>query len=1149
MFRKLLLTACLSSALLSADAAIFTGKDAQKIVPGTSKVVIDDVRQTLAFAVFQQPVVTSAGYDLWLKQLLKTGNETRFELYAQETDKLGMTHYRYRQLHNNIEVESGVYFVHTKNGAIVSANGEYYSNITAANQVLLTRTQALTAAVQHTGASKYKWETGELKREDVLKEAALRVCRNQVGQWTIAWRIDVFAHEPIGRNWVFVDASNGNLVTKQLRMYHIDVTGTAQTGHNGTQTITTDSVSPGNYRLYESGRGGGIHTFAPGPVEVTDADNLWQANAALDEFATDAHWGTEVTYDFFNSRYGRVGQNNAGLPALSQVHDGMYVNAFWNGTNMAYGDGDNVDYFPLTSLEIVGHEYAHGVTEFSAALVYANESGALNESFSDVFGAAIRFIYSPSVASWFIGDQIVRPNSSGTPFRNMANPNQFQCADTYGGTFFNNGDIVHYDSGIQNYWFYLLCQGGSGTNDLGNNFNVTAIGMSDAVDIAYRNLTVYLTPNSTFLDARIGAEQAAVDLFGACTPQVIETSDAWYAVGVGGVNTFVVSASGVAAPAISCSVPANITFTNTSGNATVFNWDFGDSSPASTLASPTHTYTAAGTYTVTLIASGTGLCSGIDTTTLTVTVNNIPGPVPATCTPATVNYCCNQGITQVQLNTINWTSSNAAAGFSDFTCSDSTLLIAGGTYPITINTDPNGVAPEYVAVYIDYNNDGAFSTTELAYSTPAGSPAYLHQGTINTPISATLNTRLRMRVLSDVSAITSSCQSLQRGQAEDYMVYFVANTQAPTCNFTSNITTILVGNSINFTDLSNFAITNWNWTFTGGTPATSTLQNPSAITYNTAGVYPVKLVVANSFGNDSLTQVQYINVVQGQNICQSQSLTANAGLLYDSGGPNGDYSDNQNCYFLITPACGTNLTLNIDMLDLELNYDYLTIRDGSNASAPIVFFDDQMPTNPTFVSTSGSFYIVFTSDVSVTYTGFQLSWSSTPLGVSPAPAFSFAPVAPQNLLPVNFTDLSTNSPTQWTWNFGDNTPTSALQNPSHIYTAPGVYTVTLLACNCVGCDQTFQTVTVLPNGIAETQLNLLSVYPNPFSTQLTFELPETVVPEQLQIRIIDLGGRLITDIQPQQHRFTAETQLSAGVYFAEVWQNGQRVQTVKLVKQ
>lgn len=1149
MLRKLLLTTLLATGFLSADAAIFTGTDAQKIVPGTSKVVIDDVRQTLSFAVFDQPVVTSVGYELWLKQLLKVGNETRFELYAQETDKLGMTHYRYRQLHNSIEVESGVYYVHTKNGAIVSANGEYYKNITATNQVLLTRAQALAAAVKHTGASTYKWETGELKREDVLKEAALRVCRNQVGQWTIAWRIDVFAHEPIGRNWVFVDAANGNLVTKQLRMYHIDVTGTAQTGHNGIQTITTDSVSQNNYRLYESGRGGGIHTYAPGPAEVTDADNFWQPNAALDEFATDAHWGTEVTYDFYNSRYGRVGQNNAAMPALSQVHDGLYVNAFWNGTNMAYGDGDNVDYFPLTSLEIVGHEYTHGVTEFSAGLIYANESGALNESFSDVFGAAIRFTYSPAVASWFIGDQIVRPNSSGTPFRNMANPNQFQCADTYGGLFFNNGDIVHYDSGIQNYWFYLLCQGGSGNNDLGNNFNVTAIGMSDAIDITYRNLTVYLTPNSTFLDARIGAEQAAEDIFGGCSSQVIQTANAWYAVGVGGINSYVVTASAQPSPLVSCSVPASVTFNNTSSNANVFSWDFGDSSPTSSLSSPTHVYTAAGTYTVTLIATGTGFCSGVDTTTLTVTINNVPGPVQATCNPTTQNFCCNQGITQVTFNTINHTSGNAIDSYSDFTCADSTLLIAGATYPITINTDANGLADEYVAAYIDYNNDGNFQTTERIYATPAGQPGNVHQGIVNTSFTATLNTRLRMRVISDVSPITSGCFSPVRGQVEDYMVYFVANTQAPLCNFTVSSNVIPVGNTVNFYDLSNFAPTSWNWTFTGAASTSSTQQNPTAVVYNTAGTYPVKLVCANAFGSDSLTQIQYITVVNAVNICQSQSITADGGFLFDSGGPNGDYLDNEYCTFVITPSCVTNLTITIDSLDIEQFYDFLGIYDGTNASAPQLFYGDQMPQINTFTSTSGSFFIEFISDVSVTYSGFKLSWSSTPVGVSPAPAFSFAPVAPQNLIPVNFTDLSTNSPTQWTWNFGDNTPTSALQNPSHTYAAPGVYTVTLLACNCVGCDQTFQTVTVLPNGIAETQLNVLSVYPNPFSTQLTFELPETIVPEQVQIRIVDIGGRLISDIQPQQHRFSTDAQMSAGVYFAEVWQNGRRVQTVKLVKQ
>jgi Zn-dependent metalloprotease len=88
-------------------------------------------------------------------------------------------------------------------------------------------------------------------------------------------------------------------------------------------------------------------------------------------------------------------------------------------------------------------------------------------------------------ATWLVGDQIVIPGGGATPFRNMANPNEYECADTYGGLYFNNGDVVHYDSGIQNYWFYLLSMGGSGTNDLGNNFIVNGIGLADANAIAF----------------------------------------------------------------------------------------------------------------------------------------------------------------------------------------------------------------------------------------------------------------------------------------------------------------------------------------------------------------------------------------------------------------------------------------------------------------------------------------------------------------------------------------------------------------------------------------------------------------------------------------------------------------------------------------
>ena len=178
---------------------------------------------------------------------------------------------------------------------------------------------------------------------------------------------------------------------------------------------------------------------------------------------------------------------------------------------------------------MVGHEITHAVTENTAALVYSDESGALNESFSDCFGVAIDYFKNPSTANFLMGDQI---NVNGIPFRNMSNPNQFSNPDCYNGLYWNAPNEVHNNSGVQNFWFYLICMGGSGVNDLGDTYTVNPIGINDASAIAYRSLSVYLTPNSTYADARFYSIQAAVDLFGSCSNQVIQITNAWYAVGV-----------------------------------------------------------------------------------------------------------------------------------------------------------------------------------------------------------------------------------------------------------------------------------------------------------------------------------------------------------------------------------------------------------------------------------------------------------------------------------------------------------------------------------------------------------------------------------------------------------------------------------------
>jgi len=256
--------------------------------------------------------------------------------------------------------------------------------------------------------------------------------------------------------------------------------------------------------------------------------------------AVDVHWATEKTYEYLLNTHGRNSLDDNGMVLHSWVHYSTnYNNAFWNGSWMTYGDGDQADFNAFTSPDIVAHEMMHGLTDFSADLIYSYESGALNESFADIFGEVAEN-YMRGSNDWLMGaDIILTPNKSSV--RNMSNPNDPQALtqqpDTYLGDFWYSGigdnGGVHINSGVQNHWFYLLCEGGSGTNDTGYNYDVSPIGMDKAAAIAYRNLTVYLTPNAQYEDARIGSIQAAIDLYGLGSDEEQQVAAAWCAVGLG----------------------------------------------------------------------------------------------------------------------------------------------------------------------------------------------------------------------------------------------------------------------------------------------------------------------------------------------------------------------------------------------------------------------------------------------------------------------------------------------------------------------------------------------------------------------------------------------------------------------------------------
>lgn len=308
------------------------------------------------------------------------------------------------------------------------------------------------------------------------------------------------------------------------------------------------SFIEGNYRLRETNRGQGIGTF--NGENVTDyfsdafdfVDNDTFFNEAEDAVGVSIHWALEKSYDYYLERFGRLSYDNQnGLirAYTSMLFDGSPVNASYiGGGTMMYGAGDGINYGPIVAVDVVGHELSHGVTATSAALVYQFQSGALNESFSDIFGKSIEVYAEGGLANWLLGADFAL--NTTPPFRSMSDPNTRFDPDTYLGQYWipTDGSIeednggVHTNSGVQNHWFYLLCEGGSGTNDDNFYYNVTPIDMADAEQIAYHNLTNYLVPTSNYIDAANYSIQSAFDLYGDGSAEMISVQEAWEAVGI-----------------------------------------------------------------------------------------------------------------------------------------------------------------------------------------------------------------------------------------------------------------------------------------------------------------------------------------------------------------------------------------------------------------------------------------------------------------------------------------------------------------------------------------------------------------------------------------------------------------------------------------
>ncbi|MGW3423378.1 M4 family metallopeptidase [Streptomyces phaeochromogenes] len=641
-------------------------------------------------------------------------------------DNDGTLHTRYERTWAGLPVLGGDVVVHTPPAS--QASGTVSSTFNTKQTIKVpSTTPAFSKSAAETkalGAAK------ALDAEKATTDSARKVIWAGSGTPKLAWETVVGGLQDDGtpsRLHVITDATSG----KELYRYQDIKTGTGNSQYSGTVTIGT-TLSGSTYQLNDTTRG--THktyslnngTSGTGTL-MTDADDTWGTGAGSNTqtAGVDAHYGAQVTWDFYKNTFGRSGIKNDGVAAYSRVHySTAYVNAFWDDDCfcMTYGDGTSSTH-ALTSLDVAGHEMSHGVTSNTANLTYSGESGGLNEATSDIFGTGVEFYAANStdVGDYLIGEKI-NINGDGTPLRYMDEPDK--DGGSYDSWFSGIGSSdVHYSSGPANHMFYMLSEG-SGTKTInGVTYNsptsdgvaVAGIGRAAALQIWYKALTTYMTSSTTYAQARTAALNAASALYGSSSAQYAGVGNAFAGINVGSHIT----------------VPTTgVTVTNPGSQSSTVGTAVSLAITASSTNSGTLTYAASGLPTGLSISSSTGTISGTPTTagtySSTVTVTDSTGATGTASFTWTVSASGGGSCTSAQLL--------ANQGFE----SGSTSWTAT-TGVITSDTDQAARTGSYKA-WLDGYGSTHTDTLSQSVTIPSGCTGttftfYLHVDTAETTTS------------------------------------------------------------------------------------------------------------------------------------------------------------------------------------------------------------------------------------------------------------------------------------------------------------------------------------------------------------------------------------------------------------------------------
>jgi Zn-dependent metalloprotease len=456
------------------------------------------------------------------------GENTSLVETEKITDDEGFTHIRYQQVINDILVQGGEWILHLTNGAVTSGNGRIYPSCAFDFNATVSSSQATSIAESYiyTYVKAYQ----ESAYDNVLVRSTIihKAIDYDVSPTFEAVLVYIVEVRPTAMHHyrVYINATTGEVLKTLDELCSIDgpKTATAIDLNNKSQTVNSYQVGSTYYMvnatksMWTNSQPSGFPDNPIGAIWTIDARNTdgtsivhvsSSTNSWSDKSSVSAHVNAGLAFDYFKNTHARNSINGSGGSIISVVNvtDGGSAmdNAYWNGQAIFYGNGASA-FKPLAgALDVAGHELTHGVVSKSANLEYQGQSGALNESMADVFGAMI------DRDDWKMGEDIVKAGVfAGGALRDLANPHNggtslsnrgyqpAKMSEYYTGSQDNGG--VHINSGIVNRAYYLAATGTNMSKEM-------------AEKIWYRALTKYLTSKSQFLDLRYACLTAAQDLY------------------------------------------------------------------------------------------------------------------------------------------------------------------------------------------------------------------------------------------------------------------------------------------------------------------------------------------------------------------------------------------------------------------------------------------------------------------------------------------------------------------------------------------------------------------------------------------------------------------------------------------------------------